>query len=68
MEARFSFPGHQPQRESAPHADRHRAKAIPAAEMAMNSIIGSHYAEVYNAADESEVRFAIGPDDYYSDK
>ena len=34
----------------------------------MNSIIGSHYAEVYNAADESEVRFAIGPDDYYSDK
>ena len=43
-------------------------KVIPAAEMAMVSVIGSHVSEVYDAGDEREVRFAMVADDYYSDK
>ena len=45
-----------------------RNKVIPAAEMAMTSVIGSHVDEVYDAGDEREVGFAIVPDDYFSDK
>ena len=43
-------------------------KVIPAAKMAVISVIGSHIYEVYDTGDEREVRIAIVPDDYYSDK
>lgn len=43
-------------------------RVIPAAMMAMISVIGSHVNAVYDAGDEREVRFAIAPDNYYSVK